>query len=278
MQPLNYCRQMVKQFRALAKVPSLEEAVRERALYCISAAAVSEKFILPVGGFLIDDKDFRALDELQRLRLPFKAIALEYESPRDSDPMRSSSKRIIFAVEMEEGLLFRSVIWADAAGVYLPQPLFLLQHGDYLRRDLAPEGIPSVVMKDMHTRRDPGPVPDEERKDSGDEARVLLGFCNALSCSNVRFDRQELSKVRMAMRKKSALPFDTYHVLTIEPAGSAAGSTGLGGSHRSPREHLRRGHIRRLSDGRRLWVNATVVAAGRGAGVVTKDYAMRRAK
>ena len=49
------------------------------------------------------------------------------------------------------------------------------------------------------------------------------------------------------------------------------------GHHRSPREHLRRGHIRRLADGRRIWVNAAIVGAGKGVGVVSKDYALRHA-
>lgn len=44
----------------------------------------------------------------------------------------------------------------------------------------------------------------------------------------------------------------------------------------SPREHLRRGHIRRLEDGRKFWINAAVVAAGNG-GKIHKDYGIRRA-
>jgi hypothetical protein len=95
---------------------------------------------------------------------------------------------------------------------------------------------------------------------------------NALACSNVHIERSEPKK--SSKKIKSALPFDTYHILTIDVPGNSGGGMATG-SHRSPREHLRRGHIRRLGDGRRIWVNATVVAAGRGAGVVTKDYAIR---
>jgi hypothetical protein len=101
---------------------------------------------------------------------------------------------------------------------------------------------------------------------------ALLSLLNALACSNVRIERSE---PRMRRKKSaSALPFDTYHVLTVGPPGTGPHGS-LTGGHRSPREHLRRGHIRRLEDGRRIWVNATVVAAGRGAGVVTKDYAVK---
>jgi hypothetical protein len=51
-------------------------------------------------------------------------------------------------------------------------------------------------------------------------------------------------------------------------------SNSLGGSHCSPREHLRRGHIRRIAGNRCVWVNSCVVAAGSRFGV-SKDYTMR---
>ena len=78
------------------------------------------------------------------------------------------------------------------------------------------------------------------------------------------------------MRKCGALPFDDYHVLTINVGGQGQREGAANGSHRSPREHLRRGHIRRLQDGRKLWVNATVVNPGVGAKVM-KDYRMEAA-
>jgi hypothetical protein len=50
---------------------------------------------------------------------------------------------------------------------------------------------------------------------------------------------------------------------------------GVGGTHASPRIHLRRGHIRHLPR-KNVWVNATVV--GRRTGVVMKDYSVKASK
>lgn len=272
-QALNYCRQMTKQFREMTAVPSLPEMLRERMLHCITLAAVSEKFLLPAGGYLIDDQDLRALDESERLRLPFPSIALEYQCAPASEAGRSSTKRIVLASELENGVAFRCVAWMDAVGMFQPYAAFMLEHGNYLRRDVMVEGVPSLLVRDMAGRAD-SVSSQSERDDCLYEARALLGFINALTCSNVRFERQEPSKVRKAMQKKGALPFDTYHILTID-VPSKAGEGAPTGGHRSPREHLRRGHIRRLADGRRIWVNAAVIGAGRGAGVVTKDYAIK---
>jgi len=96
-----------------------------------------------------------------------------------------------------------------------------------------------------------------------------------LSCRNVHTEKSLPKKTSVAMNagKKNAVPFDAYHYLVIDTAKKSE-SSGVGGSHASPREHLRRGHIRRLADGRRIWVNATVVSVGNG-GVVEKDYVMR---
>lgn len=271
MQHLNYCRQMTKQFRELTAIPSMSEAMRERMLHCISLAAVSEKFILPVGGYLLEDYELRALDEAERLHLPFPSIALEYQCAPDSDAGRSSTKRIVFASELEDGVAFRCVAWMDAIGMFQPYAAFMLKHGNYLRRDLIVEGMPTLLVADMAGCGQDG-LNETEREDCIYEARALLGFINALTCSNVRFECSEPKK--NGKKVKAALPFDTYHVLTIDVPDKAGDGASTGG-HRSPREHLRRGHIRRLADSRRIWVNATVVAAGRGAGVVTKDYAVR---
>jgi hypothetical protein len=47
-----------------------------------------------------------------------------------------------------------------------------------------------------------------------------------------------------------------------------------GGTHASPRVHLRRGHIRRLP-GKNIWVNATIVGNS-DLGVVIKDYSVTK--
>lgn len=102
------------------------------------------------------------------------------------------------------------------------------------------------------------------------EARVVLGFLNALACSNVTIERGPAPK--QGAKLKNSLPFDAYHTLVLRGPESASGNTGLGG-HRSPREHLRRGHIRRLESGNKVWVNATVVNAG-APGKILKDYVL----
>jgi len=100
--------------------------------------------------------------------------------------------------------------------------------------------------------------------------QVLLQFLNALACENVRAERSEPKSAGRKIR--AALPFDAYYILTVGAPASSRASAAHGGSHRSPREHIRRGHIRRLPGDRRIWVNAAIVNAGRGAGVVHKDY------
>jgi hypothetical protein len=97
----------------------------------------------------------------------------------------------------------------------------------------------------------------------------VLSLLNALACSNVKTEDRKLSKPL----KKGALPFDTYKVLTVESKRSS-GIFGSAISERhSPREHIRRGHIRVLPT-KKIWINNTVVNAGT-VGKVHKSYLMR---
>lgn len=108
--------------------------------------------------------------------------------------------------------------------------------------------------------------------DSRDETMMLIQACSVLNCANVTTETipapSQLNRKRVAKGKQ---PFYTYKVLQLsEQAGSKRGAS-AGGTHASPRMHLRRGHIRRLDD-RMIWVKPAMVNAESPAGRVEKDY------
>lgn len=103
--------------------------------------------------------------------------------------------------------------------------------------------------------------------DTSDELLAMIGFAALTSCANVEFDvlraEEKLNKKRAAKKRE---PFYDVRVLMLAGHGYQVSTqpggvcTGAGG-HASPRSHLRRGHVRRLSD-KNVWVNAAVINAG----------------
>jgi hypothetical protein len=230
-------------------------------------AAASQKFLLPDGGLLMDDPELRAIEGALPLRLPHQFIALEFLHADDENRQDVLTKRIVFARERDQFIHLSGAGFQTHDGFWTWLPECAIPMQDYLDKT-DQSGRATVRYRPL--------APWEAGPDCYHlYIKVFMCFLNALACSNVRGTRSE---PRKAGRKvKSALPFDTYHVLTIDVPGRTGGNSGFSGSHRSPREHLRRGHIRRLADSRRIWVNATVVAASRSGGTVTKDYAIRSA-
>jgi hypothetical protein len=62
-----------------------------------------------------------------------------------------------------------------------------------------------------------------------------------------------------------------WHTVSIDPSKLTMRGSHQGGSHASPRWHIRRGHWRNLSDGRRVFVREAQVGDMARGGVV-KDY------
>jgi hypothetical protein len=84
-------------------------------------------------------------------------------------------------------------------------------------------------------------------------------------------------KVMSSQRRKYAkagVTGWTWHQITIDLERARAKSASLGGTHASPRWHIRRGHWRHLSDGRRVFVRECQVGDPALGGVV-KDYAVK---
>lgn len=264
---LNYCRHMTKQLSDVIKHSEADTQTKQTAIHLIDLASASHKFILPPDGQILEDDELRGLDGIESIHLPHQFVALEYQ-PKNIN----GGKVIAFAREHENAssIAVTAVAFSDEAGCWKWIPTFHIskkQHHSVLWRQNGkcfvqfeiPEEVQDEIVKDLIFKM----------------GSVVLGFLNALACSNVHITKSEPRKA--GKKIKSALPFDTYHVLAIDVPGRIGDVGAPIGSHRSPREHLRRGHIRRLVDGRRIWVNATVVAAGHGAGVVKKDYALRMA-
>lgn len=223
-------------------------------------SVAAQKFILPDNGVLFYDPEFRALDDSTKISLPYKVIALEFKVTN----MNLVTKSIIFAVQHDDSIsIMRSDFYSG------PGLGFWVSGGNGLNIPRIQFFQSEICTEDQLKR---------EKKLLGDltiGTGQVFHLLNALACSNVQVERSEPKNSKKKV--KSALPFDTYHILTVDAPCENKPGYGIGGTHRAPREHLRRGHIRRLQDGRRIWVNAAIIGAGRGAGVITKDYMVKGA-
>lgn len=278
METLNFCRQIRKQIENMKLTGMYDRMYTHMpsvSLHSLLEPAV--KFTLPVNGALIDDKNLRALDEIEDLRLPFPIVALEFQreltwyddyAPNAlKNEMRWPTKIVLLLVENEGHISLAT--WVYAIGYWLTLPPVLIPQKNALYRNAAGEVQvavlgPSDEAMGMHVSRRA-----ELMRESQAEVSVLLSFLNALACSNVNIEK---IPARKSGKKLGALPFDEYHVLSVLRS-SGGGGSGARGDHRSPREHLRRGHIRRLQSGSKIWVNAAVINAG-SSGKIHKQYAL----
>lgn len=264
MEQLNYCRQITKCFTDARQIPNIQDVWRARMEHVLDLCEASQKFMLPDSGFLIDDPEYRALVDIPELHLPYKFIALEFSVDDPHSPVR---KHVVFIRERGEYLHMSAAQFVQSNGSWAWLPECAIHKIDYL--------IVNNEKRTMELKFKPLAPDVSDNTLYFNYLDVLMSFLNALQCSNVKIDRIDQNKSRKKI--KTAIPFDTYHVLTIEaPRKSVGYGNGNISEHRSPREHLRRGHIVRPGEGRKpFWRNATVVCAGRGFNKVEKDYRIK---
>ena len=108
-------------------------------------------------------------------------------------------------------------------------------------------------------------------------AADVFNIFAVMACSNVRTrDHQPDAALNKKRAKAGKVPLVSYKTLEIVvPNTRYEGGGPGGGTHASPRVHLRRGHIRKIADGKTVWVQACVV--GSKHGMVLKDYKLRSA-
>jgi hypothetical protein len=306
MKPLNYLRQAEEELRG-KWIPLIKTVAPETANICdeiLTQCKEAVKFVMPEGGRILKDK-LKGLNGLETIRLPYPSIVIEYPATEHQHGLVErlvgegntfkAPKRIVFAWENEGKIFVHSIIQGEHKGNkgWTMQPVIAAVWANQCdesfkpdfcsasREDERVDFISSVVMPagELYTTGygDPSDVNGKERAyaDMIDESNAVLELIEALSCSNVSHEALPVQKMNKSAAKRGAAPFDEYRVLVVKN-GSSKEYQPHGGSHGSPREHLRRGHIRILATGKRIWINSCVVNAGVG-GRIEKSYDMRKA-
>lgn len=292
MQHLNYCRQALAQFsnENLNINAQFSPLCEEYAAWAGADNKIANKrvvarhmeqtikFSLPKNGVIIEDKKYKAIKSLGELKLPFDEFILEFETERaqaTSGQYLNPSKVIVIVSKFtghDDTIGIVHVWYIPEAHGWVINPPIVIQTKAYDGSSgglaVAAHDVESEALRLFYRL---------EFFAFGDIMKPVLNFLNAISCRNVHIEKSPAKSTKQGKKVKTAFPFDDYHFLTVDVPGKAGvRGEGLGGSHRSPREHLRRGHIRRLDSGP-IWVNACVVNAGIGS-KVGKSYLLRKSE
>lgn len=300
MQALNYLRQAREYFANSIKKINKSQLTKEKRKdiegheMILDHASKAQKFILPDGGRIFND-DLKGLPDLWNL--PYPAIVIEYCAPKGSIGLAERiygstvqcPKRIVYAEQNGEEITVISITSTNVAGaeMWFIQDYCAIMAKNRKASDTFSGPFEKLGKKIEELKLETSSLDcatnycpmfsysqiNEDRLarayvDMSDEIRAVVELVEALSCVNVKPQRIPAKQWRNVGKKK-ALQFDDYHILTVN--NSSKVGTGEARPHGSPREHLRRGHIRKLADGRKLWINSCVVNAGVG-GRVFKDY------
>jgi hypothetical protein len=292
-----------RNYASQARVGLLEWAARSRAAsektgekLLFDDAAHVEKFAneiekavhfaLPDYGRILDDK-LRGIDG-ETFRLPYPSITVEFfcDDKVSAEYPVSMTKRVALASEVEVGgKLFIDIFVANygrEVKVWTPQaigvridpndPISTSRSG--LELTMSPMILSKVILDEM-TRAFGADAMKNAFHDITDEITAVFELVEALTCSNVKTSILEpVDPAKQARRARDGkLPIYETKILTIPGSG---GGRELGGTHSGPRQHLRRGHIRRLPGGN-VWVNSHLVGDPT-KGRIEKQYQVDNSK
>lgn len=244
----------------------------------IAFIANAVKFVMPDGGTIFDNnlKGIRG----QYARLPYDKITVEYATQFEGQLI----KTLVLAEQQNENINVASFF--AVGDIWEPCPVGLTLMGDWW--DYSDDTLASAGSSTAEFRMKCSPVAlypnqfsgiedDIKRGDAHgitNDVKAILELLEALSCRNVTTaNYQDASPANEKRVKAGKLPFYETKMLVIDTHSGASGKSGNGGgSHTSPRQHLRRGHVRRLESGN-IWVNSCVVGDP-NKGRIDKQYSV----
>ncbi len=277
----NYAAQALK---SLNRFILNSELLNKYGVDLSSAKLISSKinqavhFAIPDGGKIFDS-GFKGLRG-QDINLPYPVITIEFlasvaDIGDDNEKIVVNEKTVVVAWQDEKNSDIYTVSLTNyeknkhwLRGPYgLKVPYDLHNNGNPLERTVEYIGMFPETASNLTTTQQ--------------EMFTKASFCDlsmhelleALSCKNVEQSIHQPASPKNAQRlKPHKLPIYETRFLTIKAGKDKAESnkSDVKGNHASPRQHLRRGHIRRLEAGN-IWVNSCVVGDA-NKGIINKNY------
>lgn len=263
------------------------------------------KFSLPENGEMITDAMTVSSDVLSVFKLPFPRILIEYDVTLQSivdDKSADASKAITLATDVGDGRtflrslgIFSDIIDGDAfvmhSVAYTPKlkswtpsaGFVLVPYGQ--DGALSPKGcnkmagvvLPIAGRLSQLEIEHCGGLQSWQRKIASDyyvDSSAILNVAMCSMCSNVEHRIVKPSVVSNKIKVKSGRePIYEYRILQVKQSQKSATENASAFSRHSPKMHLRRGHIRKHSSGKFVWVSPSVVGSV-DAGFVSKSYAV----
>jgi hypothetical protein len=241
-------------------------------------------FVLPNGGKLKERKKGIELTG-DIFKPPYPVCVLEFAGDHTPDVHESaiSTRRIVMAFDHGDRVDVIPVSYVDHMGIWAPSIFkFTLFYGEHVAVRIDEEEMSTLthfnqVMPDLFDKMKAETFGGSMEKfantmadDFQDELWAYTDFCRTLHENHVTFeDIEPDAKLNKMRRARGKAPLFTYKVLTI--GRKKRKSQLLGGTHASPRSHLRRGHYRTSQKGIRHWVQPCMIK-GETDGFVHKDY------
>jgi hypothetical protein len=286
MEATNYLRSLIEMsLRAKRSIPKEYSS-------SIFVGHTAPKFALPHGGRILDNN----LEDLpEKIRLPYPVVVIEYPCleyplspildllpPDKLGEIRPSEhghdRMIVIATQVNDEpirVLFITRRIGTDVWVYPPFTISIAQ-------ERKPE-VGSTTGLWLHVERHSeealaGMSEEWFMKVAGAMSkapmRAVYELCEALSVNHVTVTELPARKPNRAARRRGALDYDSYRVLTIQPRSEPTLPSGETRDHRSPREHERRGHWRRYKSGKEVFIEKLTINKGVG-GKVIKDYQLK---
>lgn len=214
------------------------------------------------------------------LRPPYPITVIEY-GRGGTDPIpfgkHLSSRRFITALDMGSYVQLLNMNYDDELAVWSPPAVGLNFNYEqpkkkmgFLTRAYLPEALAwnyKKLLSDGFTREW---IIEQTEADARSDFEVYVGFCLTLAKHEVAFTDVVPDKAKNKLiSARGKQPLFTYKVLTI--GKKKRKSRHLGGTHASPRSHLRRGYHRISKNGVSHWVKPCAIR-GATPGFVHKDY------
>jgi len=272
----------------LDSLPKIKHALYsdEYAIVETTASEARKKgiiFTLPDHGDLTD----RAFKKLSgdTLRPPYGCVILEYTAlhGEPANPgEHTSSKRLVIAVDGGTHVTVFPCVYKDATKQWVPHiftATFTYTKDDILsykdgqvhvavKYDVClPKMLAQIVLGRNLSKEQ---LVQAAVQDINAEVNAYIDFCYTLHNNETDVDTFEPDAAKNKLRRSMGkAPLFTYKVLTVGKPKRK--SRHLGGTHASPRSHLRRGFFRTSKNGARHWVQPCMVK-GETDGFVHKDY------